>query len=159
MGKKDGKPYVFSEYPEASPTLRLLDGKERRIRLTLATVRKFESFQLASGEGTAAHLEYDRIAELLWAVLLDKEDLAGPEQLLELTTAAMLPGLLLSITEAATAEGVALKNGWAQVREKTAAAASPGPASTLTHASSSGSAPANSGPIPPVNSDTSTMRT
>ena len=149
MPKKEPKLYPFAEYPETPTRIRLLDGQERRIRLTLATVRRFETFRLVDENGPAKSLDYEQIAELLWAVLPDKDDLEGPAQLLELVTASMLPELLLAIQEAATAEGTHLKNGWARVQER--AGLSPGPASTLSPVSSSASPLTSTGPIPSSN--------
>jgi hypothetical protein len=147
MPKKEPKVYNFAEYPEEPARIKLLDGKERRIRLTLATVKRFEHFQILETRADVQKLDYDQVAEFIWAVLLDKQDLLGPESILELVTAAMIPDIVLAIQDAAVLEGEQLKNGYRRVQERLN-----GPAFTPSPESSSVSPPANSGATPLVNS-------
>lgn len=147
----------FPEYIENPSSIRLLDGKDRRIRLTLATVRRFERMKLPERAGEdISSLPYEQIAELIWAVLLDKDDLAGPDALLELLTAPMLPEVLLVIQAAATVDGLALKNGLERVQKS---AVPIGSASMPSGESSSASLPVNSGPTASGSSPHSPMPT
>jgi len=113
-----GKLYAFAEYAESETRVQLLDGKPRRIRITLATVKRFEHLPLVSGSGDAARLDFDQVANLLWDILLDKEDLPDKEALFSLMTLGMLPDLVWMVKEACESEGDQLKNGFARIQKR-----------------------------------------
>lgn len=141
---KEAKLYPFAEFAEAAPTLRLLDGRDRRIRITLKTIKQFEQFPMFEARGDQMRLATDSVANLLWEILLDKDDLTAPDDVLGLLTPSMIPDVIAVIQTAATAEGDQLKNGLGRLQ--LAPASKPtGSDSTVSRASNLESNLTNSG--------------
>jgi hypothetical protein len=149
---KEGKLYPFVETPDAGRTIRLLDGRDRRIRITLKTIKQFDAFPLLEARGDQLRLATDHVAALIWDVLVDKDDLAAPDDLLALMTPSMIPEVIWTIQEAATAEGESLKNGMGRIQRAAPAAEPTGSDSIPSGASGYDSLRTNSGAIRRANS-------